>query len=206
MELGEYLQILRKYIWVIVITTIVFGLAAYLLTIRQKINFQSSTGIEISRVETAKQSSVPYYEYDNYYGTQVATTLSDNIVGWLSSPAMVAEIYQKAGYPLPPGNLRDLGKIFTAKKQAATSTVINISYSSTDKEQSEKLIAAAAEVLKKQIESENANSEGAVFRVSSANPVVIEAPKPIALNTAIAVIIGLFLSVGFSLLKESLKK
>lgn len=206
MGLAEYLSIIKKYIWVILVTTLVFALVAYSLTIRQKTNFQSSTGIEISRSETIKQSSVPYYEYDNYYGTQVATTLADNVVGWLSSPAMVAKIFQKAGYPLPPGNLRFLGKIFTAKKQVATSTVINISYSSTDEKQSQKLITAAADVLKKQIESENTSGNSSVFRVNTPDPVVIPAPKPIALNIAIAAIIGLFLSLSFSFLRESLKK
>jgi len=206
MELNEYLHVLKKYIWVIIVTTVVFGLVAYILTARQKVSYQASTGLEISRTEATSQAAVPYYEYDNYYGTQVATTLVDNVVGWLSSPAMVAQIFQKAGYPLPPGNLRDLGKIFTAKKQVATATVINISYASTDQEQSEKLIAAASEVLKNQIENTGSGSDSTAFKVRSVNPVVIATPKPLALNTVIATIIGLFLSVSFSLLRETLKR
>jgi capsular polysaccharide biosynthesis protein len=206
MELSEYLHILRKNIWIIIITTLVFGLASYILTSKQKVSYQASTGLEISRAETAKQSTVQYYEYDNYYGTQVATTLADNVVGWLSSPAMVAQIFQKAGYPLPPGSLKDLGKVFTAKKQVATATVINISYSSTDQEQSKKLIAAASEVLKDQIENTETGADSATFKVKSVNPVVIAAPKPTVLNTVIAAVIGLFLSISFSLLRETLKR
>lgn len=206
MEVRDYINILKRNLALIIIATVIFAALALVMTLRQKTTYQSSISIAISSLQATKQSDLPYYQYDNYYATQVATTLSDNVVGWMSSPSMVAEIYQAAGYPLPSGNLRELGKIFTAKKKVATATVIDIGYSSTDDQQSEKLMSATADVLKKQIESNNSANESAKFKADATTPVVIIAPKPYALNIVIAALVGLFISVGVAFLGESLKK
>jgi len=116
MEFADYIRIVKKNLLMIVVVTVLFGLAAGIVTARQDTSYQASTSIEIARLQSVDQNKVGYFQYDDFYATQVATTFSDNVVGWLASPAMVAEIFQKAGYDLPSGNLKDLGKVFTAKK------------------------------------------------------------------------------------------
>ena len=206
MEFADYIRIVKKNLLMIVVVTVLFGLAAGIVTARQDTSYQASTSIEIARLQSVDQNKVGYFQYDDFYATQVATTFSDNVVGWLASPAMVAEIFQKAGYDLPSGNLKDLGKVFTAKKNVATSTVIVVNYFSTDYNKSEKLIATAAQVLKTKIEGYNSSASSAKFSVDVTTPVVIASPKPTALNTVIAAVVGLFISFGVAFLGESLKK
>ncbi|MDH4358623.1 MAG: Wzz/FepE/Etk N-terminal domain-containing protein [Candidatus Berkelbacteria bacterium] len=203
MELKDYVQIIKKNLIMIIVVAAILGLAAYFVTLRQEPTYNSTIGIEITREQTAKQAEVPYYLYDNYYATQVATTLSDNIIGWLSAPSFVSEILTKAGYEAPSGSLREISKTFTAKKKISTSSVVDISYSSTDSQKAEKIIQTAASLLRDKTEALNSAKEAAKYVTSVSTPVVITTPKPLLLNTLIGVLVGLFLSVGYAFLKNS---
>jgi len=207
METKEFWQIIWKNIWLIIIILVLFVAAAIIMTVRKPAVYQSSAAVEINRVQTLKQSQAPYFQYDNYYSVQVAGTLAGNMVEWLASPSMVERIYQKAGYSLPPqASLKDLAKIFTATKKLSNSNVVSVAYSSSDKVQSEKIINAVGDVMKERIAEDNKNDNSAQSIVNVSQPIVVEQPKQTALNAITAGVVGLFLGLGISFVKDGLKR
>lgn len=204
MDLKAYLRILGKNWIMIVVVIVVFIGATIYWTGRQPLTYSASASLDISRSEQ-KQSDVNYYQYDNYYNNLSANSISDNVVGWVSSPATIAEIYKKAGMDLPKGDLKSLSKIFTAKKKVATAPIIDISYTSADADQSSNLINTATNVLKAKVEQYNNNADTKTFQVNLSSPVVIENQKFYAINIFIAAFAGLLISLAVCFGKESLK-
>jgi capsular polysaccharide biosynthesis protein len=206
MEIKEYFQILRRNWILIVATIIVFCLVAFFVTEKQPYNYQSSSAIEIIRYQSQSQADVPYFQYNNYYANQAAAAVSDNIIGWLSSASTVAEIYQRAGYPLPAASIRALSKTFTIQKKIGTSAVIDVSYSSKNQEQAITLIKTASEVVKERVEQQNKSDTSSILSVRVNEPVSIAEPKPTGLNTSIAGFAGLLVALGIVSIREALKK
>ena len=203
MEIGDYFKIIKKNLPAIFLIPIVFAVITLVVTWQSPFSYQSSSAIEITRYQTQKQDEVNYFLYDNYYNTQVATTFSDNVVGWVSTPSTVAETFREAGLALPRVSLRELGKTFTAKKKVDKASVVDLSYTSNNPEKAEKLMQTLTGVLKNKVEKYNSTDSSAKFVVTTANPVVIASPKLYTLNTIIAVFVGLFISLGYLFLKES---
>lgn len=193
--------------WGIIVTIVVlFAVVAIITTIRKPVEYQAAGAFEVIRIPNIKQSEVNYYQYDNYYASEVSRSISDNIISWIGTASTVSEIYQKGGYPLPPVSIKDLSKSFTAKKKSDNSAVIDIAYSSQDELQSSRMIKAATDVLSKKVEEYNESDDSAHFRTRVSEPVVIAAPKTTALNAIIAGFLGLILSLGVVALRESIKK
>jgi capsular polysaccharide biosynthesis protein len=206
MDLKDYVAILRKNWIFLLVIIIVFGLVAYLFTWKKPITYTATNTIEVAKA-TQKQQSLPYYEYDNYYTNLSANSISDNMVGWLSSPATVTEIYQKANLELPKGiNVSDLGKTFTAKKKVSTTAVVDISLSSSDSNQASELVSSATSVLKDKVEQYNQSSDTGDFHVIMSSPVVIQDTKSFGINIAIAAFAGLLIGLAVAFGRESLKK
>jgi len=206
MELTEYYRIIKKNLWLIIITVVVFVAAAWIITQGGAAKYQAGVSLDVAGAPTQRQTEVPYYQYDNYYAALAASAVSDNAIGWLSSPAGVAEVFKGAGYDLPTGDLRTLGKTFTTKKKLANSAVIDIGYTSDSTDKSERLIREAAHILKSKIEATSQSGATAKFIVSVSDPVVITEKKQVALNALIAALVGLFISLGVVFTRHQLKK
>jgi capsular polysaccharide biosynthesis protein len=206
MRISDYIKILRKSWYLMIIIIALFAGIAVFVTIRQKPTFQASAAVEITRFQNLRQQDVNYFQYDNYYNTQVAASLSDNIIGWLGAPSTVSEIFANAGYPQPEGTLTDIGKIFTVKKKVSTSSVLEISHSSADSQMSSQLVAKAVDVVRKKVESYNSADNAAAFKASTSLPVVVEAPKQTALNGIVAGIVGIFVALAIIFAREALRK
>lgn len=206
MDFTEYLNVFKKNWILIIVFMVIFGALAFVLTNRQATTYQSSIALEVNKQQDVKQSNVSYYQYDNYYNVQAAAAFSDNIVGWMTAPSTAAEIFKDAGYDLPKGDLVSLGKEFVAKKNLATSSVVNITYSSTDPDKAEKLIKTAAKTMSDKVSQFNTTESGAKFSVFTSDPVVVVVPKQTTVNTVVAVIVALLLCTGISFARESLKK
>ncbi len=205
MEIKDYYLILKKNIWLIVLITVVFGVVSYIMTATGKPTYQSSVAIEISRQQSQQQKDVSYYQYENYYSQASSTFISSNISDSLTSASTVAKIFETAGYPTPPGSVKDLGKTFTVRKKQESSTVVDVSYSSKNREQAEKVISAAAQVVQDKINDEGKNDLSGKFIARSDQPVVVTVPKQTTINTIIAVFLGLFVSLGIISIREAIK-
>jgi capsular polysaccharide biosynthesis protein len=206
MEITDYIAMIKKNIVVFVVFIVLFGGLTCYFTATAKPVYQTSVAIDIIRHQSQRQTDVNYFQYDNYYNTQAAGAVSNNVAGWLSSAAVVSEIFTSAGYERPVGSIKDIGKIFTAKKKVADSSVIDVSYSSEDSVKAEKLIRRLGEIVKTKVAEYNETDSSGTFEVFVSEPVVVESPKATALNSIIAAIIGLFLAFSYASIKESLIK
>ncbi|MCX6809370.1 MAG: Wzz/FepE/Etk N-terminal domain-containing protein [Candidatus Berkelbacteria bacterium] len=206
MDIKDYINMLKKNAVFILIITAVFALIAAMFTSSKPFSYQASTAIEISRFQSQKQSDVAYFQFDNFYAAEVAAAVSDNMIGFLSTASTVEQIYQRAGYEVPTSDLKGLGKTFTVKKKISTSAVIDVSYADKDQAKAGALIKTAADVIKTKVEQYNKNDSSAFFVANSDSPVIVKAPKPIAINAIIAGFIGLVLSWGIASIREALKK
>jgi len=205
MEVRDYIKFLSKNYVMIVLITLVFAVVTYAVSVAKPQTYQSSASLEVSRFDKKVQSEVSYFQYDSFYSYQTASAASDNLIGWIMSAATVAEVYEKAGYDVPNASLKDLAKTFTATKAVGTSAVVSISYASPKKEESEKMVATATDVLKEKIENYNSVSGQNVFSVQTSEPFSVVAPKMEILNTIIAGFIGLLLSIGMASIREAIK-
>lgn len=206
MEITDYIAMIKKNAVVFVVMIVLFGGLTGYFTAISKPMYQTSVAIDIIRHQSQKQTDVDYFQYDNYYNTQAAGAISNNVAGWLSSASVVSEIFTSTGYERPTGSLRDIGKIFTAKKKVTDSSVIDVSYSSEDSVKAEKLIRKVGEIVKAKVAEYNRTDSSGTFEVFVSEPVVVETPKMTILNIVVASIIGLFLAFSYASIKESLKK
>ncbi len=206
MEITDYIAMIKKNAVVFVVMIVLFGGLTGYFTAISKPMYQTSVAIDIIRHQSQKQTDVDYFQYDNYYNTQAAGAISNNVAGWLSSASVVSEIFTSTGYERPVGSLRDIGKIFTAKKKVTDSSVIDVSYSSEDSVKAEKLIRKVGEIVKVKVAEYNRTDSSGTFEVFVSEPVVVETPKMTALNIIVASIIGLFFAFSYASIKESLKK
>jgi capsular polysaccharide biosynthesis protein len=207
MEVRDYIKFLSRNYVIVITTTLIFAIVTYAVTVMQPDTYQSSASLEAIRSEAKPQSEVPYFQYDNYYSYQAASAASDNLIGWIESASTVAQIYDKAGYQKPSANIKDLSKTFTATKTVGTSAVVSISYSSKDREQAEKMVSTATEVLKEKVEAYNKSSDQSqnIFSAQYSEPVTVVAPKMEMLNVAIATFIGLLVAIGTVSIKEAVR-
>lgn len=203
MEVKDYFKIITRNLWLIALITVVFALCAYVVAYRKPLSYQASTALSVTKqTEAANQA---FYTFDNYYTVQAAGVLSDSLVGLFSSPSFVYETFQKAGYDLPDTSLKALAKIFTAKKQVATSAVVTVNYSDNDQVKAKRIVETATDQIKNYVESSYSSRSGS-FEVVATLPVVVAAPKTTGVNTFIAAFVGLFVSLGVVFVKESLSK
>lgn len=205
MEIKDYYLILKRNIWLIIIITLVFALVTYFMTLGGKNSYQSSVAIEVDRLASQPQSEVSYYQFENYYSQQVSTFLSSNISDWMTSASTVAKIFESAGYPIPSGDIKDIGKTFTVRKAQESSSVVDISYTSSNKDQAEKVISAASEVITNKVNDYSKSDPNGKYIVKSDSPVTVVTPKQTSINTIIATFLGLLISLGVISIREALK-
>jgi len=179
---------------------------ALLLTWRLPKTYDAGSTLTVSRNNTIKQENVDYYLYDNYYSIQSGAFLADNIVGWLASPPIVANIYKNASIDLPETSYNALAKQFLAKKLSQSSNVITYSLNWGEQEEAVKLVKVANEYIKQLVNDVNAGQKdtSTYYTVSASEPVVIAVKKGYIINSLIAAVLALIIS-GFSLLYTSKK-
>ena len=205
MEIKDYYLILKKNLWIIIVVTIVFAAIAYIMTVAAKPDYQSSVAIEVDRLPAQAQSEVNYYQYENYYSQQVSTFITSNLSDWMTSASTVAKIFETAGYPMPSGDVKSLAKVFTVRKTQGTSAVVDVSYSSKDKAQADKVISAVSQVIEQTVADYSKNDPSGKFSTKSDQPVTVAVPKQTTINTLIATFLGLLISLGIISIREALK-
>lgn len=197
MELREYFRIIGKYQWLFWAVIIVMVVATFLFSRFQPKSYLASTTLTVNKSSALKQSQIDYYLFDNYYNIQSSGLFSQIVTSWFESPAVVKEIYKKADIPLPEVSQKKLIKIFKAvRKEPAT---INVSFSGSDKDETEKLINAAAEVMQEKTNELGKADRDNVYDIIKFTPIVSETTPNLWLNTLIGLLAGLILGVIFVL-------
>lgn len=203
MEIRDYLKIFGRYLIVFIIIVIVGGLSAYFWTKAQPKSYLASTTVTVNKASTIKQQDVNYYLYDNYYNVQSAGLFSQIVVSWFTSPALVKEIYIKAGVAVPDIAQNKLSKIFKAVRQEPST--INLSISGANKEDVDKLILAATDVLQQETDKLSSNSNS-LYQIVKFTPITSDNVPNVAMNTLIGLFAGLVIAIFASLSLEYFRK
>lgn len=195
MELRDYVKIVRKHFIVFIIVVILGGGFAFFFTKRQPVSYTAQTTFTVNKTSALKQSQVNYYLYDNYYNIQSAGLFSQVVTTWFSSPAVVAEIYQKAGVDSAGLSQKALSKSFKAVfSEPAT---INVTLSGANKDELSKLMNAAGDVLQKK--TNELNNGDTVYEIAKFKPIISQNKPNTVINSLIGLIAGAILGIILAL-------
>jgi len=190
MELRDYVRIIQKHLIVFLIVVILGGGFAFFFTKRQPTSYTAQTTFTVNKSSALKQSQVSYYLYDNYYNVQSAGLFSQVVTTWFSSPAVVNEIYQKAGLTAP-NSQNALAKAFKAVRDEPAT--INVTISGGNQDELLKLINSASDIL--QQKTNELNNGDTVYEIAKFQPIVSKHSSNLIMNTAIGLVAGAILGI-----------
>ncbi len=194
MELREYLAIFNRAKWVIIVGTIVVVVLTFLVIKLSKTQYDSTMTITVGYQRPVQQGNVGYFLYDDYYSMQSSGLFATTVASWMQSPNIVQAIYAQAGITLPKvRNASQLGKIFTVS-QSQQSTTDTVTLRGPDKNQSEKLLSAASQVLEQQTNNLNNNQKNNQFILQITQPSSTKIEPFWSLDISIAIVLGLLVT------------
>lgn len=205
MELRDYIRIILKQKLIVIAVAVILGLASYLYTARAKPLVDGSVTFTVVNSERFPPNQ---YGYDYYFTIQSSALLADTIDGWFGSPNFVAEVYNAAGVALPSDNTRSAGRIFRSVKEIEKSPVVVISIKTRDRAETEKIIAAAAQVTAQEIDKLVKQGKlPSTFSVMASEPLVLQSkPKPATtgiVGLVVGLVVGAVVALGRHYFKES---
>ncbi len=193
MELRDYLKVFNKGKLVIIFGTILFVVIAVILTLTGKPMYETDTIVTVDRTNVIDQSKANYYLYDEYYSIQSNGLFSNTVANLLQSPSVVEDIYTKAHVDLPAvRSTSQLTKLFTVKLLPPAS--FNVSDRSTDPDQSKSLLNSTIQELQDRTNDLNVVRNGSKFILTATTPVSVPIKPFWALNIALSILIGLFVT------------
>lgn len=195
MTTGQFLKILRRELGKILVIVVIFAGVTFLIAKTQPPVYEAATTVSVNPKTLLKQAEVNFYLYDNYYAIQATGFIADTISAWVQSPGIVAQIYDRAGQPLPQGDTQKLSRIFATKKETEKVNVLTISTTGEDATQIKKLIETASQVVQDEIAKLNKAQTTTQFDTNFTPPVVITLPSKNLIYAAIAGIIGFLLAL-----------
>jgi len=204
-ELKEYFKILQKNLWLIIVTTILVALVAYVFTLRQPITYEANANLTIIPKPNTELKNV--YEYDGYYALQAASIFSLTMASWMQNPDTVAEIYQNSGYKIDKGQTsKSLSKLI--KPTASPNTFsLGLQLKNKDKTKVQKLTKAAIEVAQNKTAEFNKTAGSKInFEVTASEPTILEVAPKKTLNTGIGAVAGLVLGIFLAFALEYFRK
>jgi capsular polysaccharide biosynthesis protein len=191
MELREYLSVVNKYKWLVIFISLVAALIAFLLSYFKPVVYDASLSFAVNRTN---REVTDQYQYDGYYAIQASDLVSQTVVSWFATPSVVKEIYNKAGVNPAFNSLDKYATLFQTKKYSCQ----NIGVKFTEKEEAtaEKVAEATVEVVSTKVLELNKSADAKSLFEAVPSPAVILAVKPnVILNTVIALVAGLILSL-----------
>lgn len=198
MELKEYLRIIGKRIWILVVCVIIITLASFLFTRSQPIVYYGSLSGYILVTDSIATSPTKddYFKYDNYYALQASTLFADTIVSWIQDPVNVSEIYQQAQVDLPTDELKKYARLFSVRK--GDPATIYVTLNSKNKNDVETLLSSTKSFL--QTKTQSWLDKGLIKNVAIDfnEPIVVAQNPQVGLNSLIGVIAGII--VGLALI------
>lgn len=198
MNATNFIDAVKNNWWKLILWVVVFAGLALIITWRLPQSYDAGSTATAVKDSTIEQADVDYYLYDNYYSIQSGAFIADDIVSWMASAPVVANIYKDAKVTLPETNFKALSKIFVAKKQSANSNVVTFTTTNADPDTAERLVNSANENIKRLVAEINSGQKdkSSYFNISVTEPVVIKTPKSYTLNAVVAGVLGLIISVG----------
>lgn len=189
MELRDYLRILRRRGWLIILLAVLTAAAAFGFSKAQPTIWQASARLLI----TARP---------DFGQTQAARELRRDFAVWLNSTLRAAAVIDTLQLDMTPGEL--YGDVTIAP--STSESVIQIDVENTDPEVAKSIARTWAELLIFELQDRNADLR-AEDRINAQHldepTVAIESPKPL-INTAAGAVFGALLGIVVILILEGI--
>lgn len=147
---------------------------------------------EQSRQETAD------YSYDGYYSLRASELVADTMISWLSTPAVIKDIYAGAGIAISDDRaFTEAGRAFRAKKLSSQNVVVT--FSTQDAGTAAKLAERTSQILSdRAARLVLSPKDQSLFLVTASEPVIADASLPRPAATAAGILVGAFLGFAVS--------
>ncbi len=196
MELKDYLEIIKKRIWWLIVIVIITTVGTYWFTVSQPVTYDASSYVNI----LIKPENTQNYEYDNYYSLQAGSLFVDRVINWLQDPSNVTDIYADAQLSVPATNISNLTKIINAKKKAPATVTILINDKNSQTAQA--LVNSTKDFISKK--TQELTDKGSIKNIDlDISKTLVSENKPnVMINTIIGFVSGIVLGLVMIFLAE----
>lgn len=203
MEFKDYLEIMRKRIWILIVVTIIVTLGVYFYTVKQPVTYDSSANIYIT-IKKVVPDNPNYFQYDNYYAQQSSNLFADTVIAWVQDPSNVVEIFNNAQIATPEVNLQEYSKLINAKKKQGGA--VQITFNSADKSASENIIAATTKFIENKSAEWNQSGLTENIFIDSSKTASSEHKTSLNMNIIIGIISGVIIGLVAIFMAEYFRK
>lgn len=197
MELRTHVHILKNAKWFIILFTLLVGVIALLFAVNQPVLYKAVVSFDVNVTD---QPDTTEYQYGSYYDLKAAEIYTQNLMSWLKTPAVVAEIYTAAGSGYRIDSIDRFTNRFQAKQYGAQNFAVI--FTDRNEAQAKKLADAVAQVIVERSKTSAVVNDQAPFDVQSLTPVVAKNTFNPWGVTAVGAIAGVLLSVVLVYLRE----
>ncbi|MFH0852648.1 MAG: hypothetical protein V1845_03530 [bacterium] len=198
MDFKNFYKIIKDNIKFIAIFT------AIVLIIVELFSWYISGGYDVSlslSVFTKGGQAAKDYEFDGYFSVKAANEFADTVAQWTKSPAVINDIYRKAGVSPPAEALKSFYQKIGAQKMSPQ--YVEIKFNSDTAQDGTKIAKAIGGVFTEKAEQASKLSGDVVFSVVSSEPVITKNQGSFISGGIIALVAGFLLAIFIILLKEN---
>lgn len=201
MELSQHIQIIQKNKWLILIFTLLVGIASLIFAYQKPETYQASVSFDVNLIN---RGATPDYQYGSYYDLKGAEMYSQNAMSWLKTPAVIADIYTDAGLSYEIKNISKFTNRFKTRQAAAQNFIVT--FDDVSAANAEKIANSLSKVvMAKATEGNTDINNNPLFKIVAAKPIIIKNEMNILLVTILGSIVGLVFSILFVYLKHYLQ-
>lgn len=202
MKLKSYIDVIKKNKIYIYICIIFCAAVALVFSLTQATAYNATLVLSVHKVNRQDNKN---YQYDNYYAILTSELLGNTIVGWLETPNIIYEIYDRAELTPQPEEIDRLVRQIKAKQISSHS--VRVAFDQTDRGRAEKLSGSLVEVVKDKIaEVEITGDNKNAFEIIASSPIISEKKYDPVLITIIGLVSGLLIGIGLSFIFEYFKE
>lgn len=198
MELREYVKIFQEQIWVFFGTVAIFVFAGISTHLILPDDYRSYLNLNVTRAGGyGSLAHVNAYEYDEFYRLQADERFADTVVRWIGSMRFQHDVLRESG---AKNNLQ-------LKAKRLSSQMIEVSYVTTQADQSKKVSKVIVDEINKKSKELNKDQKiRSWFKVVDDEPFVEKNKIEFWKMISICVSLGLFLGVWMVFIFHYFKK
>lgn len=193
----------KKFLAIVVISA-VGGIIGWWKAASQAPSYSGTIGVEITNSTGNPAGS---YNYDGYYSILTSGNLFDTVASIAATPNTVAKVYQAADISLPTSNIKDIAKLFSAKRFSATATggYIEVDNLKTA-DSARKLLTSLSNELKSDIAAMKAQNQiPPQVNIVVSEPSVFTQKPDVMMTMLVATLLGLILAAMVIVVQAALK-
>ncbi|MFA6028189.1 MAG: hypothetical protein WC752_04655 [Patescibacteria group bacterium] len=187
MELSQHAKIIQKHKWFIIVFALLVGALSLVVAYSKPVSYKASVSFDVNLINRASTAD---YQYGSYYDLKGAEMFTQNAMSWLRTPAVVGEIYEKAGMGYEVKNLDKFTNRFKTRQYAAQNFVVT--FDDLSAANAEKIAESLSTVISERSAVSSTDKDNkSLFEVKAAKPIIVKNVLNIYLVTILGVLAGL---------------